>query len=622
MFLVIFFVGGLAIYYLNLMSENSRNAERIVSEITTRINTIDNNFLEVEKSISEQYYPETGGFIINLDSASYRSSLNEFYREFRKLGTGAQQYPRLKPAYQAIEDIYQNTLTESNGDYVYDVKKILYSIERVNSKLSIMSEAHEEIVKDLFTETAETTDKVINYMIVSGGLAVLIGLVILFGFPSYIGKPLQEVTNAISDFKNKNYRRRVNFRKDDEFGVLANSFNQMAEHIEKLESEQRERIATEETKSKIILDNLREAVLITDTKKNILFINRKLESLLSIPKEDLLGKYAPDIAIDNTLLRKMISSLGKKSNAGGLVSHEIEGKKRYYEKEILKISMPDNDTDVAKEAGNKIAGNVIILKDITDFQQKDIAKTNLISTISHELKTPISSIKMSTQLLFDKRIGNINEEQFALVEDIAEDCNRLLRITKELVDMANMESGKIKMSISSVSAKDFVTKAVDSVMFQADVKNITINNELVDSSIKVKADIEKSNLVMVNLLTNAIKYSDVGGEINIAVNKIDKDYVFSVRDHGEGIEKQHHKKIFNRYYQVEKKEYDVKKTGSGLGLAITKEFVEEQNGKLWVESEPGEGTIFYFSLPADTSETKSDVSIDDFFVMKKGSEDK
>jgi signal transduction histidine kinase len=229
---------------------------------------------------------------------------------------------------------------------------------------------------------------------------------------------------------------------------------------------------------------------------------------------------------------------------------------------------------------------------------------------------------MSTQLLFDKRIGNINEEQFALVEDIAEDCNRLLRITKELVDMANMESGKIKMSISSVSAKDFVTKAVDSVMFQADVKNITINNELVDSSIKVKADIEKSNLVMVNLLTNAIKYSDVGGEINIAVNKIDKDYVFSVRDHGEGIEKQHHKKIFNRYYQVEKKEYDVKKTGSGLGLAITKEFVEEQNGKLWVESEPGEGTIFYFSLPADTSETKSDVSIDDFFVMKKGSEDK
>jgi signal transduction histidine kinase len=218
---------------------------------------------------------------------------------------------------------------------------------------------------------------------------------------------------------------------------------------------------------------------------------------------------------------------------------------------------------------------------------------------------------MSAQLLSDVRIGKFNDEQASLVDDIKGDCERLLRITKELVDMSQLESGKINMSISTVDAREFIRKAMESVRFQSDVKEIDIRYVGGDAPLLVQADLEKSNLIMVNLLTNAIKYSFVDSQIDIEVHDRGSIYEFIVRDYGEGIEKEHQEKIFERYYQVEKSSFDVRKTGSGLGLAICKDFVNEQNGKIWVKSEEGKGSEFHFTLPKAVEVEKSDLTIDD-----------
>lgn len=610
MFLVIFLVGGLGVYYLNMMADESRHSDEVAKNLSDKINTLEQKFYDVEQSIDERYNEQIGGYILTIDTLAYRQNLLEFGENFKLVGGLLKTERSLKDNYRKIAFNMDRLLAEGSEDsLIYNIKTVVPAIERIKVELEGLALANARFIQRSNLKGAETADKVINYMLVSGGLAILVGLVILFGFPSYIGKPLEEVTDAISDFRNKRYDRRILIRKNDEFGLLANAFNQMAEQIETYESEQRTKLAAEESKSEIILNSLREAVLITDSQKNVVFVNSTLEALLNKDREELVGRYSADLALEYILIRDMLKNSNQKNQQPSFISFEEDGKKKYFEKEVLEIKLPEHLSLGEGEDSSK--GKVVILKDITDFQQKDIAKTNLISTISHELKTPISSIKMSAQLLSDIRIGKYNDEQASLVEDIKGDCERLLRITKELVDMSQLESGKINISISDVDARDFIKKAIDSVKFQSEVKEIDIRYDVSKGPVMVKADMEKSNLIMVNLLTNAIKYSYVDSVIEIETKDRGDKYEFVVRDYGEGIEAEHKDKIFGRYYQIEKNSYDVKKTGTGLGLAICKDFVNEQNGEIWVVSEPGKGSEFHFTLPKEQENGKSDLTVDD-----------
>jgi signal transduction histidine kinase len=261
-----------------------------------------------------------------------------------------------------------------------------------------------------------------------------------------------------------------------------------------------------------------------------------------------------------------------------------DDRESYYSKEVLSV--------VSKE---KVIGKVIILKNITEFQQLDEAKTNFIATISHELKTPISSIKMSLKLLEDKRIGEVNTEQKQLLENIDDDARRLLQITGELLDMAQVETGKLQLNFGSTHPQNIVDYAVKAVKFTADQKHVDINVKYDQDLFDVRADLDKTTWVLINLLSNAIKYSHEKSVVDLDVKKLKNDEIeFSVKDHGRGIENKYLSRIFERYFKVPGATVD--QTGTGLGLAIAKDFIEAQSGKIGVESELGEGSRFYFTL--------------------------
>jgi NtrC-family two-component system sensor histidine kinase KinB len=236
---------------------------------------------------------------------------------------------------------------------------------------------------------------------------------------------------------------------------------------------------------------------------------------------------------------------------------------------------------------------VILLKNITPFKELDLAKTNFIATISHELKTPIASLQMGAKLLQDPRVGPLNDEQSRIVHTVNDETQRLMKITGELLDMAQVETGNIKLNLTTVRANDLIEQACEAVKFQAEQRHIKLHLDIPDKPASVQADKDKTIWVLINFLTNAIRHSPENGEVFIRYFDEGERVIFTVKDSGMGIEPKHLEKIFDRFYRVPGSD---PKKGTGLGLSICKEFIEAQRGTVSVHSEMGRGSEFSFTL--------------------------
>ena len=242
----------------------------------------------------------------------------------------------------------------------------------------------------------------------------------------------------------------------------------------------------------------------------------------------------------------------------------------------------------------QFVGNLIVLNNITKYKELDSAKTNFISTVSHEMKTPISSILMSLQLLGDNRLGQLNEEQKQLVGSIRESSDRLLNITGELLNMTQVESGKLRLMPKVVKPVELIDYAVKATQVLAERFRCFVEVEYPEKISKLFVDNEKIAWVITNLLSNAIHHSPENSRIIVGAVQHEKAVEIFVQDFGRGIDPRYHKSIFERYFRVP----GTKVQGSGLGLAISKEFVEAHGGTISVESGIGKGSRFSILLPA------------------------
>jgi signal transduction histidine kinase len=199
---------------------------------------------------------------------------------------------------------------------------------------------------------------------------------------------------------------------------------------------------------------------------------------------------------------------------------------------------------------------------------------------------------MGVKLLQDNRVGELNTEQKNIVTTLFDEMGRISRITNELLDLSQVETGNIKLNIKKAHPKDIIPTAIEAVKFQAERKNVTVQVKIDSAIPEVLADFDKTAWVLVNYLTNAIRYSPENGSIIVKGLVVDKQVEFSVKDEGPGIEKKYMSRLFEKFYQV-----PGTPSGTGLGLAISKEFIEAQQGSVSVTSEIGKGSSFSFTLP-------------------------
>ncbi len=461
---------------------------------------------------------------------------------------------------------------------------------------SIKSQIHQnifEIMKlnmdaiKLKSDVAKKTSEAANFwVILIGTLCFLIAFNLLVNLPNNIANPIKELTSSIQEIANKNYSERVHFLNHNEYGDLARSFNTMAQKLQEYHSSNSYKLSFEKKRLETLINNMHDPIIGLDNQDVILFVNDEALKIIGLKQEEVIGKSALKLALENDLIRTLLNN-NNSSQKASPIKIFADGKESYFEKEKVNITITPTGEDKTIDIGD-----VIILRNITIFKELDFAKTNFIATVSHELKTPIASIKMSLQLLEKSETGKINEDQKQLIESIKEDSQRLLKITGELLDISQLETGNIHLSIEKCNPYEIVNYAADAVKVQAEQKQIELIIEAENDLPAVIADSEKTGWVLINFLTNAITYSSIQSKIIVKLKKENNQVVFQVIDNGKGIDKRYQSKVFDKYFQIP----GSNKTGTGLGLAISKEFIEAQGGTIGVESELGLGSTFYFKL--------------------------
>lgn len=449
------------------------------------------------------------------------------------------------------------------------IKKSIYTIMDLN--MAAIVGKNEKVKK--------TADNALMYIAIISGVCFLLGFTFVYNFPGYIANPIHALTEGIKGIANKQYSKRLYFTSGDEFGELATAFNTMAQRLDEYEHSNLARIVFEKQRAEAVIGSLKDATIGFDTNNVILFANTQALQLLNLPEREVIGQPAEEISTRNDLLRFLVNN---PENAP--LKIVVDGKECFFTRETTDIQHKE-----------KRIGYVVILRNITTFKERDIAKTHFIATISHELKTPLAASDFSIKLLEDERTGVLSAEQKELVDSLKQDNRRMIKIVSELLDLSQVESGNIQLQPQPVTALNIVQYAMDTVQKQAAQRDVTIRTSVPDTLPGVLADVEKTAWVLVNLLTNAIRYSAHGAAIDLQVTSTGTEMVsFVVQDYGKGIPEAFRSKIFERFFQVPGMKGH---KGSGLGLAISKEFIEAQGGIIGVESEEDKGSRFYFTLP-------------------------
>jgi len=241
-----------------------------------------------------------------------------------------------------------------------------------------------------------------------------------------------------------------------------------------------------------------------------------------------------------------------------------------------------------------LLGVILLLRDVTTLKELDRMKSEFIMMASHELRTPMTSIGMSIGLLMETTKGKLTDKEQQLLSVAYEEIQRLKSLVNDLLDLSKIEAGKIDIEFDRVPISALIEKSIMVLKSQADGKSVSLTSELLGNIPDVRADANKITWVLTNLISNALRYVDKGGHILMFAEQLGNYIHISVSDDGEGIPYEYQSKIFDKFVQIKT---DRNSGSSGLGLAICKEIVRAHGGTIWVESTPGKGTTFTFTLP-------------------------
>ena len=402
--------------------------------------------------------------------------------------------------------------------------------------------------------------------------------------------PILEVAQKAIQLVSSTFGKEVQVSSSDELGSLSKAIGGMNVQFRT----QIEEISKEKDYLQTILKGMVEGVLVVDGRGRILMVNDALRRLLSLSK-DVSDKMPLEIIRNAELEGAIRKAIQDGENIALELDLDKSGEKTI-EVNVVSI-LPSNKR--MDEDSEGIRGAIAVFHDITRLKQLEKIRQDFVANVSHELRTPLTTIKGYAETLLD---GALKEDHaFQFVQVIKRHTDRLTKIVEDLLMLSRIETKEFLLKMEAISVRDFVDDIVDFVKDPAEKKKISLSRNEIPSSLAVQADRNYLEQILINLLDNAIKYTPEGGRVAVsAVEKDSKDIQFSVEDNGIGIPKEDLSRIFERFYRVDKgrsKELG----GTGLGLSIVKHLVQAHGGRVWVESQPGKGSVFYFTLP-DRSE--------------------
>jgi signal transduction histidine kinase len=403
-------------------------------------------------------------------------------------------------------------------------------------------------------------------------------------------RPIQAVTQAALGVSAGNLDQVVPYLAQDELGQLAQSFNTMTRHLRDLRQSHSARLLRAQRTSQATIDSFPDPVLVIDPEGGIEMANPAARQLLGVVPRDPAESFAPfwhaPVALEGPLreaLQKQTDYKPEGFQHG--ISIGFDGRERIFLPRILIIHDP---------YGN-LLGAAVLLQDITRFRFLDQFKSDLVSTVSHELKTPLSSLRLDLHLVLEESLGPLSPKQLELLVDARDNAERLLAIVNNLLDLAGLEQKPERLELQPVAPLDVLRAAADAIGPRAAAKGLEVDLEVPAELPDVSANSERLSHALGNLLDNAVTYTDRGGKITLSAIPSNGHVVIQVADTGIGIPPEYLPHVFERFFRVPGRS---RGGGTGLGLAIVREIIAAHGGQAACESAPGAGTTFRLTLPA------------------------
>jgi len=382
----------------------------------------------------------------------------------------------------------------------------------------------------------------------------------------------------------------------------AQLYKLITEQAEKLGEMLREQ-AAEAVRNQAILTSIADGILVLDSDDRVVLINPAAEEILGLSGRDVVGEHIRQVLswgateesreLGRALCEEFFQRKGEVRPEGPSINYRAEGGRR-----VVDVTL----SPVMVEAGEP-PGVVAVLRDVTREVEVERMKTEFISIVSHELRTPMTSIKGYTDLLYMGVVGELNEQQKKFLNVIKNNADRLAALVNDILDIARIESGRIRLKLEPLSLREVVDEVVEAFQYKFQMKHLSLNVDVPPDLPSIRADRDRLNQILTNLVENAYQYTLPGGRVTISAHINAGKVQVDVQDTGIGISPEDLPRVFDRFFRAD---HPVVRNspGTGLGLSIVKAFVEMQGGEVWVESELGRGSTFSFTLPlASDSET-------------------
>jgi NtrC-family two-component system sensor histidine kinase KinB len=414
------------------------------------------------------------------------------------------------------------------------------------------------------------------------GTAVAAGFIALAG--RWILGPIRQLTQSAEEIRRGNLDLVVRGKSRDEIGTLSDTFNAMAAGLREFRRSDQAKLLRVRRATQRAFDSLPEAVAVVDLEGAVEVATEAARTIFGLKP----GIRVRDLA--EPWLRSLFDEASWGARPGTslqtpspLIQRFVANDERYFRPEAVPILNDDRQP----------IGVTLVLQDVTQLRQQDEIKRGVISTVSHQLKTPLTSVRMAIHLLLEERVGPLTEKQAELLIAAREDSDRLHGILDNLLDLSRIESGRARLALEAVAVGTLAEEALEPFRRAAQDQGLTLDVEIPAGLPEVWADQSRIRHVFGNLLSNALRFTPPGGRITVAAEAEADRVRLSISDTGRGIPAPYLGQVFEPFFRVPDQGAE---TGAGLGLAIVKDIVEAHGGSVGVESREGQGSKFFFSL--------------------------
>ncbi|HMA62474.1 MAG TPA: ATP-binding protein [bacterium] len=478
----------------------------------------------------------------------------------------------------------EKTVQEQKEFYLNSIMPIFEEIKSLTMRLLMVNQNH---MRSSQQKANDNATKAIYSTLIFSSIAILTAIIFGLYIAGVIIKPVKKLTNSVRKVAAGELDQAIEVTTKDEIGRLAEEFNIMTRKLKEYEKLNVSKLLEEKKKSEGIVKSISNPIIVTDDDNKISLINYKAAQLFDVKEKQVLGShFLENIKNDN------IFELINDTLDSGEEHSDRKGEVLQFQQDQQELTFRITTTPVTDEDG-KVIMVITLLEDITKLKKVDEMKSEFVSMVSHEFRTPLTSMSMGINMLLKEKAGSINDDQKELLEVAEEDCQHLSNLVDDLLDLSKMESGEIDLEFENVKVGKIFDASIKPFEQQADEKGIELaRDEEID--LEVHADVNKITWVITNLIGNALRYTEEGDRIELHADKKGHKVHIAVSDNGAGIPKEYQHKIFEKFVRAGQDRDS--STGTGLGLAISKEIVEAHGGRIWVDSEEGKGSTFTFTV--------------------------